>query len=85
MEAGRPAQKCDFSAVSVTDSEAAAPLGCRVALYDHGGWFGEPENQAAVIGRRAEDGAGRVRSPRQMAYCSHFRRREPVSDSPITV
>ena len=28
---------------------AAEKLGCKVALYNHGGWFGEPENQLAVI------------------------------------
>ena len=27
----------------------AAKLGCQVGLYNHGGWFGEPENQMAVI------------------------------------
>ncbi|MCI0640758.1 MAG: TIM barrel protein [Gemmataceae bacterium] len=30
-------------------AEEAAKIGCRVALYNHGGWFGEPENQIAVI------------------------------------
>ncbi len=28
--------------------EAAAPLGCRVGIYNHGGWGGEPENMVAV-------------------------------------
>jgi sugar phosphate isomerase/epimerase len=28
---------------------AAAEIGCTVALYNHGGWFGEPENQIAII------------------------------------
>jgi sugar phosphate isomerase/epimerase len=32
-------------------AEEAAKLGCTVALYNHGGWFGEPENQLAVIDR----------------------------------
>jgi hypothetical protein len=27
----------------------AAKIGCRVELYNHGGWFGEPENQLAII------------------------------------
>ena len=27
----------------------AQTLGCTVALYNHGGWFGEPENQLAII------------------------------------
>ena len=29
-------------------AEEAAKIGCRVALYNHGGWFGEPENQLAI-------------------------------------
>ncbi|MEQ1853934.1 MAG: TIM barrel protein, partial [Chthoniobacteraceae bacterium] len=28
--------------------EAAAPLGCRVGIYNHGGWGGEPENMIAI-------------------------------------
>lgn len=28
---------------------AAAEIGCTVGLYNHGGWFGEPENQIAVL------------------------------------
>jgi putative heme-binding domain-containing protein len=27
----------------------AAKAGCTLALYNHGGWFGEPENQLAII------------------------------------
>ena len=30
-------------------AEAAAAIGCKVGLYNHGGWFGEPENQVAII------------------------------------
>lgn len=30
-------------------AEEAGKLGCSVALYNHGGWFGEPENQLAVV------------------------------------
>lgn len=30
-------------------AEAAAEIGCQVALYNHGGWFGEPENQIAIL------------------------------------
>jgi putative heme-binding domain-containing protein len=30
-------------------AEAAAKIGCRVALYNHGGWFGEPANQLAIV------------------------------------
>mgnify|MGYP002350655054 CR=1 FL=1 len=32
-----------------TIAERAAKLGCKVALYNHGGWFGEPENQLELI------------------------------------
>ena len=36
-------------------AEAAAAQGCTIGLYNHGGWFGEPENQLAII-----DGARRT-------------------------
>lgn len=32
-------------------AEAAAEIGCSVGLYNHGGWFGEPENQITIIKR----------------------------------
>jgi quinoprotein glucose dehydrogenase len=32
-------------------AEAADKIGCTVALYNHGGWFGEPENQIQIIER----------------------------------
>lgn len=30
-------------------AEEAAKIGCTVELYNHGAWFGEPENQIAII------------------------------------
>ncbi|QDU22878.1 sugar phosphate isomerase/epimerase family protein [Urbifossiella limnaea] len=30
-------------------ADEAAKFGCKVALYNHGGWFGEPANQVAVV------------------------------------
>jgi len=30
-------------------ADEAAKIGCTVALYNHGGWFGEPENQIEII------------------------------------
>lgn len=30
-------------------TEEAKRLGCQVGLYNHGGWFGEPVNQIAII------------------------------------
>lgn len=30
-------------------AEAAAKIGCKVGLYNHGGWFGEPENQLEIL------------------------------------
>jgi sugar phosphate isomerase/epimerase len=29
--------------------EEAEKIGCTLALYNHGGWFGEPENQVRII------------------------------------
>jgi putative heme-binding domain-containing protein len=37
-------------------AEEAAKIGCMVALYNHGGWFGEPENQVAIIERLKREG-----------------------------
>jgi azurin len=41
-------------------AEAAAPLGCMVGLYNHGGWFGQPENQLEIIGQLAAAGVTNV-------------------------
>jgi sugar phosphate isomerase/epimerase len=41
-------------------AEAAAPLGLKLALYNHGGWWGEPENQIAIIERLQRDGITNV-------------------------
>lgn len=41
-------------------AEAAAPLGCTVGLYNHGGWFGQPENQLEIIGQLAVAGVTNV-------------------------
>ncbi|MFZ4766526.1 MAG: DUF6797 domain-containing protein, partial [Roseimicrobium sp.] len=30
-------------------AQAAAEIGCRVALYNHGSWYGEPENALAIV------------------------------------
>ncbi len=30
-------------------AKRAKNLGCKIALYNHGGWFGEPENQLEII------------------------------------
>lgn len=41
-------------------AQAAAKIGCTVALYNHGGWFGEPENQLQIIQRLKQDGVANV-------------------------
>jgi len=38
----------------------AAKLGCTVALYNHGGWFGEPEHQIAIIQELKKAGVSNV-------------------------
>lgn len=43
-----------------TIAEAAASIGCKVALYNHGSWFGEPENQIQIIERLKQDGITNV-------------------------
>lgn len=34
----------------------AAKAGCTLGLYNHGGWYGEPENQVAIIERLKKEG-----------------------------
>lgn len=41
-------------------AEAAAKQGCTVALYNHGGWFGEPENQIQIIKNLESQGVSNV-------------------------
>jgi quinoprotein glucose dehydrogenase len=38
----------------------AAKLGCQVALYNHGGWFGVPENQIQIVERLKREGITNV-------------------------
>ncbi|MBI3851814.1 MAG: PQQ-binding-like beta-propeller repeat protein [Verrucomicrobia bacterium] len=45
----------------------AAKLGCQVALYNHGGWFGVPENQIQIIARLQQNGIRNV----GMVYTQH--------------
>ncbi|MBA4190218.1 MAG: hypothetical protein C0467_19710 [Planctomycetaceae bacterium] len=57
MGGGGPAKTTEEQAQKVRDhakaikpiADEAAKIGCTVALYNHGGWFGEPENQIAII------------------------------------
>lgn len=41
-------------------AQRAKELGCTVGLYNHGGWFGEPENQVAIIEHLNMDNVGIV-------------------------
>lgn len=41
-------------------AEAAAKINCTVGLYNHGGWFGEPENQVEIIKALRERGIKNV-------------------------
>jgi putative heme-binding domain-containing protein len=41
-------------------AEEAEKIGCSLALYNHGGWFGEPENQIAIIERLKGQGVANV-------------------------
>ncbi len=41
-------------------AEAANEIGCSIGLYNHGGWFGEPENQLAIIDALEQQGIKNV-------------------------
>jgi putative heme-binding domain-containing protein len=38
----------------------AAKIGCSLSLYNHGGWFGEPENQIEIIEKLKNQGSTNV-------------------------
>jgi sugar phosphate isomerase/epimerase len=40
--------------------DLATPYGCQVELYNHNGWFGQPDNEVAVIGRLRQKGVSGV-------------------------
>jgi len=40
----------------------AAKIGCSVGLYNHGGWFGEPENQLAILQKAGRKNLGMIYS-----------------------
>ena len=39
-------------------SERANQVGCKIALYNHGGWFGKPNNQIKIIKSLPNQGIG---------------------------
>jgi sugar phosphate isomerase/epimerase len=41
-------------------ADEAGQIGCTVGLYNHGGWFGEPENEIAILGRLERPNVGLV-------------------------
>ena len=51
------AQRVEKEAKRIREiADAAAQVGCKVGLYNHDNWFGEPENQLAIIERLERDG-----------------------------
>lgn len=50
------------AAVRVLEPIAAAAekQGCKIGLYNHGGWFGEPENQIEILQAMKRDNVGLV-------------------------
>ena len=41
-------------------AKEAERIGCTVALYNHGGWFGEPENQIQIVEKLKAEGIANV-------------------------
>jgi sugar phosphate isomerase/epimerase len=41
-------------------AEAASKIGCTVGLYNHGAWFGEPENQLQILEHLNQSGVTNV-------------------------
>jgi hypothetical protein len=56
-----PEAKLDAAAQAVDRvARQAAALGCRTGLDNHGGWYGEPENQVAILDRLRRQDTGIV-------------------------
>jgi sugar phosphate isomerase/epimerase len=77
-EAAQEARVADEARKIRTIAEAAAPLGLKVALYNHGGWFGEPENQLAIIDRLRKAGITNVGIVYNLHHAHHQLERLPV-------
>jgi sugar phosphate isomerase/epimerase len=77
-EAAQDARVAEEARKIRTVAEAAAPLGLKVALYNHGGWFGEPENQLAIIERLRESGITNVGIVYNLHHAHHQLDRLPV-------
>ncbi len=41
-------------------ADEAGKIGCSVGLYNHGGWFGEPENELAILQKAGRKNVGMV-------------------------
>jgi sugar phosphate isomerase/epimerase len=55
------ARRVESAAAAVAPvAKLAQEYGCTVGLYNHGGWFGEPDNQIAIIDRLRQDGIRNV-------------------------
>ena len=55
------AQRVESEAQRIrTIADAAAQIGCTVGLYNHDHWFGEPENELAILDRLERDGVKNV-------------------------
>ena len=59
---GKPQVDKVAAAVKILDPvvKEAAKISCKVGLYNHGSWFGEPENQMAIIDALAAPNVGIV-------------------------
>ena len=54
-------KRVDAAAAAVAPvAKLAKQYGCTVGLYNHGGWFGQPQNQVAIIERLRRDGVDNV-------------------------
>ena len=54
-------QKLDIAVKAVRYvAQRAAAIGCRLGLYNHEGWYGEPENQLAILKELNDPNVGMV-------------------------
>lgn len=60
-------------------AEPASKIGCSVALYNHGAWFGEPDNQIAIVKKLHAEGVTNVGIVYNMHHGHHHIDRFPLS------
>lgn len=84
VAAGLPRQTADTDALPQAVAlirplaQAGGKLGCTIGLYGHGGWFGEPDHQVAIVEALRSEGIGNVAIVFNFNHCQGHTREIPA-------